>query len=350
MPRRQLVMVAAVAAALVGAALLVWRGEGLAGAFLLVGLAAVILLQLDARKRLSDLAADVRRNRAELRTLAARTANQETELKDLTRQVSRATRRISQASDDVTAVHEEVTAVGDQVRGVEVKLSEETERARKHRQSLRAHLRMMSRDSLTQTQALLQLHDQFAPTAPLPAVAGWAMEPTALVELVNLIAQLRPQLVVECGSGTSTLWIAYALRRNGSGRVVALDHKAEFAAASNRVVAEHGLTEWAQVQHAPLTPTSTPRGDMPWYSADLTGLDGIELLLVDGPPQATGELARYPALPVLADRLAPGAHILFDDADRPGEVAALDAWQATYALETVHDLAGRALLLRLRTN
>ena len=343
-------MVAVVAAAVVGAALLIWRGDGLAGAFLLLGLAAVILLQLDARKRLSELAGDVRRNRAELRTLTARTSNQASELKDLTRQVSRATRKVGQTSDEVTAVRDEVGAVGDRVHGVETMLGEETERARKHRQSLRAHLRMMSRDSLTQTQALLQLHDQFAPTAPLPAVAGWAMEPTALVELVNLIARLRPQLVVECGSGTSTLWIAYALRRNGSGRVVSLDHKAEYAAASSRVIADHGLTEWAQVQHAPLTPTSTPRGDMPWYSADLTGLDGIELLLVDGPPQATGELARYPALPVLADRLAPGAHILFDDADRPGEVAALDAWRATYSLDTEHDLAGRAVLLRLRTD
>lgn len=342
MPRRQLVMLGVVIAALVGATVLIWRGEGLAGAFLLVGLAAAILLQLDARKRMSDLAADLRRNRAELRTLTARTANQQTELKALTQQLSRSTRAIGQAGD-------RVKVVAGQVRDVEAALAEEAARARKHRQMLRANLRT-SRTALSQTQALLQLHDQFAPTAPLPAVAGWAMEPTALVELVNLIARLRPQLVVECGSGTSTLWIAYALRRNGSGRVVALDHKAEFAAASNRVVAEHGLTEWAQVQHAPLTPTSTPRGDMPWYSADLTGLDGIELLLVDGPPQATGELARYPALPVLADRLAPGAHILFDDADRPGEVAALDAWQATYALETVHDLAGRALLLRLRSD
>ncbi len=343
-------MVAVVATAVFGAVFLVWRGEGLAGAFLLVGLAAAILIQLDARKRLSDLAADLRRNRAELRTLAARTANQATELKELNLGVRRNTRVTRQAHDEVTAVADQVRAVGGQTRDVEALLTDEAERARKHRQSMRSRLRAMSRDSLTQNQALLQLHGQFAPNAPLPAVAGWAMEPTALVELVNLISRLRPQLVVECGSGTSTLWIAYALRRNGSGRVVALDHDAEYAAASNRVIAEHGLSDWAQVQHAPLAPTSTPRGDMPWYSADLTGLAGIELLIVDGPPQATGELARYPALPVLADRLAPGAHILFDDADRPGEVAALDTWREGHALDTVRDLAGRALLLRLRTD
>ena len=163
---------------------------------------------------------------------------------------------------------------------------------------------------------------------------------------MNVVARLRPQLVLECGSGTSTLWTAYALRRNGSGRVVALDHDAEYADATADVIAEHGLEQWAHVRHAPLAPTDTPRGSMPWYSTDLTDLAGIELLVVDGPPQATGELARYPALPLLADRLAPKARILFDDAHRPDEVAVLEAWRETYALQMEHELAGRALLLR----
>ena len=336
-------MLAVVAASVIGAVFLVWRGEGLAGAFVLVAVAAVILLQLDARKRLSELAADLRRHRAEVRTLAARTANQRTELQELTRKASQASRTVSQVRD-------EVSGVGHQLHSVQTLLVQENDRARKHRQSQRSQLQKTTRNSLTQTQALLQLHGQFAPTAPLPAVAGWAMEPTALVELVNVISRLRPQLVLECGSGTSTLWIAYALRRNGRGRVVALDHQEEYATASSRVIAEHGLTEWAQVQHAPLVPTGTPRGEMPWYSADLTGLDTIELLVVDGPPQATGELARYPALPVVADRLAPDARILVDDANRPDEVAALHVWREHYRLETEHDLAGRALLLRLRSD
>lgn len=344
MPRRQLVMVAVVLAAIIGSAVLIWHGEGLAGPFVLVAVAAVILLQFDSRRRLSDLAADVRRNRAELRTAAARIAIVETEQHDLAQQLNRAARAAGRATG---RTREEVIAVADQVSGIEEALTEAKAQASRHRSGFRSDLRMLSRDSLTQTQALLQLHGQFAPTAALPAVAGWAMEPTSLVELVNLISRLRPNLVVECGSGTSTLWIAYALRRNGNGRVVALDHHAEYAAATASVIDEHGLSQWAQVQHAPLSPTLTPRGEMPWYSADLAGLENIELLVVDGPPKATGELARYPALPVLADRLAPGARILFDDADRPDEEAALEAWRETYELTTEHEIAGRALLLRV---
>jgi len=343
-PRRQLVMIAVVLAAVLGAALLIWRGEGLAGGFALIALAAIILLQMDARRRLSDLAADVRRNRAELRTAAARTSTQESELKELGRQLNVSARAAGKAREHTEAV------VLDRLDQVEGLLAQQTEDAQKQRRALHRDRRMRSRDNLTQIQALLQLHEQFTPEAPLPEVAGWAMEPTALVELVNVVARLRPRLVLECGSGTSTLWIAYALRRNGSGRVVALDHDTKYAAATAQVIAEHGLEQWAHIRRAPLAPTDTPRGPMPWYSTDLTDLTGIELLVVDGPPKATGELARYPALPVLADRLAPEARILFDDADRTDEVAALDAWREMYSLEVEHRLAGRALLLRLQTS
>lgn len=343
MPRRQLAMIAVAAAAIIGAALLVWRGEGLAGGFALLALAAVVLLQLDARRRLSDLAADVRRNRAELRTATARLTTHQSEVQELLQHVNAAARAAGQARDNASTITKRLKAL-------EGSLAAEADRDGKRRRLLRSDLRKLTRDSLTQTQALLQLHDAFAPVAPLPAVAGWAMEPTSLLELVSLVSRLKPQLVVECGSGTSTLWIAYALRRNGAGRVVALDHDGEYAAATKAVIAEHDLSEWAQVQHAPLVPTDTPRGQLPWYSADLTDLSGIELLVVDGPPKATGALARYPALPVLADRLAPGARILFDDADRPDEVTALDAWKETYPLEVERDLAGRALLLRLESS
>ncbi|MGD6699309.1 hypothetical protein VWV08_22305, partial [Xanthomonas citri pv. citri] len=57
-------------------------------------------------------------------------------------------------------------------------------------------------------------------------------------------------------------------------------------------------------------------------------LKDIELLLVDGPPRASGPRARYPALPLLGTRLAPGARIVLDDVDRTEEQEAADAWLA----------------------
>src|SRR5699024_1456399 len=140
-PRRQLVMIAVVLAAVLGAALLIWRGEGLAGGFALIALAAIILLQMDARRRLSDLAADVRRNRAELRTAVRRTHTQESELKELGRQRKVSARAAGQARDHTEAVLDRL----DQVEGL---LAQQTEDAVKHRRALHRDRRMRSRDNL----------------------------------------------------------------------------------------------------------------------------------------------------------------------------------------------------------
>ena len=57
--------------------------------------------------------------------------------------------------------------------------------------------------------------------------------------------------------------------------------------------------------------------------------DPIDLLVVDGPPAhaASHGLARYPALPLLADRLAPGGTVVPDDAERPGQQEVLRRWE-----------------------
>ena len=54
------------------------------------------------------------------------------------------------------------------------------------------------------------------------------------------------------------------------------------------------------------------------------------MLLVDGPVGALGPQARYPALPLLRERLLPGAVVLLDDADRPEEQEVLARWQADW--------------------
>jgi hypothetical protein len=93
-----------------------------------------------------------------------------------------------------------------------------------------------------------------------------------------------------------------------------------------------GLGDVATVIEAELVPHPASLDGAPWYAeralAELPG-DGIELLLVDGPPGYGEGMARsrYPALPALGPRLAPGALVVLDDADRPGEGEILDRWE-----------------------
>ena len=63
------------------------------------------------------------------------------------------------------------------------------------------------------------------------------------------------------------------------------------------------------------------------YSEDaLVDLDGIGLLLVDGPPGNAGPRTRYPAVPLLRDRLAGSCTILADDMVRDEDREVVEAW------------------------
>jgi predicted O-methyltransferase YrrM len=180
---------------------------------------------------------------------------------------------------------------------------------------------------MTDIQALQQLMSRYAPEARLPPVAGWALSPAGLLALTDIIEKRGARSVVECGSGTSTLWIAYALKRLGRGHLIALDHLSEYASKTRAVVAAHGLSDFVEVRDAPLVPRDTVRGEFSWYSFDAADLrQPVDVLLIDGPPGTTGKHARYPALSVFVDHLAPGAIIVADDVDRRDEREMLEFW------------------------
>jgi hypothetical protein len=139
----------------------------------------------------------------------------------------------------------------------------------------------------------------------------------------------RPPLIVECGSGSSSVWLGYLAERLGTGRVVSLEHDERFLHATRALVAAHGLRDRVEIRHAPLEPWAGGDGEpYPWYQRSaIDDLAGIGLLLVDGPPGAVGRQARYPAGPLLIPRCAGDAVIVLDDTDRAGERAVSDRWQ-----------------------
>ena len=159
----------------------------------------------------------------------------------------------------------------------------------------------------------------------LPWSTG-TMRPAGLVAVCNEVVHGRRTRVVECGSGVSTVVVARLLRERGAGRVVAIEHDAEWAALVGDLLRREALDGCAQVVHAPL------EGDPPWYApAALDALpDQVDLLVIDGPPaHAVGQARRRaPALPFFEPRLVPGAAVVLDDLRRPGERDVLARWEA----------------------
>ncbi len=195
-----------------------------------------------------------------------------------------------------------------------------------------ADLDKQVRQTFRQLEALPNLSAVVPANEVLPATRGWAASPDLLLVLVDLVISERPSLVVECGSGASTLWLALAMRRfKVDGRIIALDHDPVFGGKTRDLLARHDVRDLAEVRDAPLESFSLDGETYSWYARraweDLTGID---LLFVDGPPAATGHQARYPALPLLSGSLSPAATVVIDDLVVPDMQKVLRLWLDAY--------------------
>ena len=186
--------------------------------------------------------------------------------------------------------------------------------------------------SFRQLEALQNLSAVLPATDLVPPTRVWAASPDLLVVLVDLVITERPSLIVECGSGASTLWLALAMRRFGiGGRIIALDHDPVFGGRTRDLLARHGVGDLAEVRDAPLEDVSLDGQTYSWYARRAwEDLKGIDLLFVDGPPATTGHQARYPALPLLSERLSPGATAVLDDLIVPDMQEVLRLWLDAY--------------------
>ncbi len=164
----------------------------------------------------------------------------------------------------------------------------------------------------------------------IPWTRHWSAAADFLELLLEEVTRHRPPLVLECGSGLSTLVLAAACREAGAGRVTSLEQEPRCAAATRRALAVYGLEGWAQVVDAPLVERRLEGDRWSWYDLSGVGPGRFGLVVVDGPPALEEPRARYPALPLLADRLAPDWRLLLDDAARPGERAVVAAWLARW--------------------
>jgi predicted O-methyltransferase YrrM len=188
----------------------------------------------------------------------------------------------------------------------------------------------LTEGQLAELSALANLYSMLGTDDEVPVFGGYAASPQTVLRLTSLVRRLpQDALIVECGSGSSTVWLALACKRAGRGRVVALEHHDRYAGRTREALARQGLEEVAEVRVAPLEPVTVGAEKHDWYAGSTwSDLRGIDLLFVDGPPGSVGPRSRYPALPLLAPALDDGALVALDDAQRPDEADVASDWLA----------------------
>lgn len=163
-----------------------------------------------------------------------------------------------------------------------------------------------------QTQALIQLTQLLDFKSPIPPTRSWAASPDLLLTITEIVRKYRPGLVVELGSGVSTLVAAKA----GARKVVSIDNSDEFGGKTISLLKDHKV-RGVDVRIAPLQPYAN---GFTWYDTSMIkDLKKIDLLIIDGPPGSKNPEARYPALAEFKDKLSSKAVIIIDDVQREGE-------------------------------
>lgn len=162
---------------------------------------------------------------------------------------------------------------------------------------------------------------------PLPKHHSSSANPALLRLLIAIIERDNAEYLVEAGSGLSSVIIGYILKNRGSGQLISLEDNEKYFEITSANVKSHGLEDHVTIVLAPLVKHQVNGSEVNWYSINTDELiDQIDVLFIDGPRRDSGELARYPAVPILHEKLKKGSTIILDDGNRPDEKIAVRKW------------------------
>jgi hypothetical protein len=233
------------------------------------------------------------------------------------------------------------------------------------RKSLDSAVKKEISNATKQIEASIGLQNYFA-TGDLPNINterhSWPISPDFALYLIELIELNDYDFIIEFGSGISTVIVAKTLakmapRRQGKPPVdfVSFEHLDLYYKQTLAQLEHAGLANDVQLTLAPLQDWQAPNGAIqPYYACEPTlerfakkyPIAGLRLIvIVDGPPAATGKHARYPAGPLILKHFA-GAQIdiLLDDYIRDDEQEIAQRWQADIiAAQITHTTTQRQL-------
>jgi predicted O-methyltransferase YrrM len=158
----------------------------------------------------------------------------------------------------------------------------------------------------------------------------WSAAPDFLNLIVAHALAAKPANVVECSSGLTSLMLARCCEMNKHGSLFSLENGPKYAANTRREIERYDLQGYATVIDAPLIRYPIHGHEYQWYTLSDLPDPSIDMLVIDGPPGFLQHHSRYPALPLLFDRLAEGCVVFLDDAARPDEREIVEMWQMEF--------------------
>ena len=165
-------------------------------------------------------------------------------------------------------------------------------------------------------------------------LGGWALSAETVEYLIEKIEVYRPSAILEFGSGTSSLALAWVMTRlhgeSSMPRVFSIDQSADHIEQTRAVLQRHQLVGAVRFLHAELALQTI--GSRVARCYNLPGevlerfLGGVrpDLILIDGPAGETG--IRFGTVPLVSEVVDPNAVVIVDDGLRDSELDTADQW------------------------
>jgi len=188
-------------------------------------------------------------------------------------------------------------------------------------------LRLNDQNNL-QMEAMQSLYSIFKFNSPLPNTRNMAASPDFLKLVVETILIHKPNLVVELGSGVSSLLASKSIEKNGVGKLISIDNDNKYAEFTREKICLENLSDIGRVITAELKLQTIKGQNYMWYETSFIKElnQNIDLLIVDGPPRIINKNSRYPALPLLKDFFSDNIIILVDDGKRKDDLETVNKW------------------------
>ncbi|MEZ5082528.1 MAG: class I SAM-dependent methyltransferase [Bacteroidales bacterium] len=182
-----------------------------------------------------------------------------------------------------------------------------------------------------QIESLFSIYSSLNIESILPPFRGWAISPDFATLILSKMKEKKPMNILECGSGISTVLIAYRIKKNNKGHLYSFEHDSEYAELTLQLLKRHGLEQYVTILNSPLIDHTINGNTWKWY--DVNQIDKkitFDLVVVDGPPFQVQPKSRYPTLPLLDGYFNPDAVVLIDDCGREQDNEVIKDWLSEF--------------------
>ncbi|HEX7767647.1 MAG TPA: class I SAM-dependent methyltransferase, partial [Nitrospira sp.] len=170
---------------------------------------------------------------------------------------------------------------------------------------------------------------------PLDSLGGWALCAETIDYLMEYIRIQRPSSILEFGSGTSSLALAWVMNRlhgpSDRAYVYSIDQSATYIQKAKDLLARHGLLRHVRFLQADVIDQQIGSVNTTCYHLPAPVLhrffEGVhpDCVVIDGPAGHNG--VRFGTIPLVRNYLSSQASVFLDDGLRDSELDTAEQWE-----------------------